>query len=71
MKKKLLSSRVRWFVWTNEAASALEYAILIGIIAVGIAAALAVFESELQKPFETIGDKIGDTTHSTTIDADG
>ena len=68
---KSIPSRVRRFVGAGEAVSALEYAILIGIIAVGIAAALAVFESELEKPFATIGDKIGATTHSSTIDADG
>lgn len=71
MKTRRRSSCARRFVWANEAASALEYAILIGIVAVGIAAALAVFESELEKPFDTIGDRIGATTHSTTIDADG
>ena len=71
METNRFSSRVRRFAWANEAVSSLEYAILVGIVAVGIAAALAVFESELEKPFGTIGDKIGETTHSTTIDADG
>ena len=70
-KAKHISRRLRRFARANEAVSALEYAILVGVIAVGIAAALAVFESSLEKALKTIGDKIGGTTMSTTIDADG
>lgn len=70
-KKKHVSRRLRRFPKANEAVSALEYAILVGVIAVGIAAALAAFESNIEKALKTIGDKIGATTHGTTIDADG
>ena len=70
-KAKHISRRFRRFVRANVAVSALEYAILVGVIAVGIAAALAVFESSLEKAMKTIGDKIGGTTMTTTIDADG
>ena len=70
-KTKHISRRLRRFARANKAVSALEYAILVGVIAVGIAAALAVFESSLEKALKTIGDKIGGTTMTTTIDADG
>ena len=43
-KKRLhISRRLRRFVRANEAVSALEYAILVGVIAVAIAAALQAF----------------------------
>ena len=70
-KTKHISRRFRRFVRANEAVSALEYAILVGVIAVGVAAALAAFETELQTALETIGGQIGDTTMGTTIDGDG
>ena len=70
-KTKHISRRLRRFARANKAVSALEYAILVGVIAVGIAAALATFESSLEKALKTIGDKIGGTTMTTTIDADG
>ena len=41
MMTKHVSRRFRRFAKANEAVSALEYAILVGVIAVGIAAALA------------------------------
>lgn len=70
-KTKHISRRFRRFLRANEAVSALEYAILVGVIAVGIAAALATFEDNLTKALNTIGGKIGGTTMGTTIDADG
>ena len=45
MKTKHVSRRFRRFAKANEAVSALEYAILVGVIAVGVAAALATFET--------------------------
>ena len=47
-RTKHISRRFRRFARANEAVSALEYAILVGVIAVGMAAALAAFESEIQ-----------------------
>ena len=50
----------RWFcrfVWANEAVSALEYAILVGVIAVAVAAALATFGTDLTTAIEAIGDQ--------------
>ena len=54
------SRRFRRFLKANEAVSALEYAILVGVIAVGIAAALTVFQDSIEDALETIGGQIED-----------
>ena len=61
MKTKHVSRRFRRFAWANEAVSALEYAILVGVIAVGVAAALATFESQIDAALTTIGSTVGST----------
>ena len=58
MKMKHVSRRFRRFVRANEAVSALEYAILVGVIAVGIAAALMAFEVQLSGAIAAIGGDI-------------
>ena len=47
----------RW-VRDSKAVSALEYAILIGIIAVVIAAAITTLGTDLETAIEEVGDKI-------------
>ena len=59
MKTKHISRRFRRFAWANEAVSALEYAILVGVIAVGVAAALATFESQIDAALTAIGTTVG------------
>ncbi len=49
----------------NRAVSALEYAILVGIIAVAMAAALTAFTGNLTTALNAIGDALKDTTVST------
>lgn len=68
MKTKHVSRRFRRFAKANKAVSALEYAILVGVIAVGVAAALAAFESEISKALGNIGAEVGKAkvTGSTT-----
>ena len=56
---KHISRRFRRFARANEAVSALEYAILVGMIAVGMAAALAAFETQISNALTTIGTKVG------------
>ena len=69
MKTKHISRRLRAFARANEAVSALEYAILVGVVVVGIGAALAAFESEISDALDTIGSTVGSTTvqGSTTV----
>ena len=62
MKTKHISRRFRRFVRANEAVSALEYAILVGVIAVGIAAALATFSTSITTAIGAIGTAISTPT---------
>ena len=70
MKTKHVSRRFRRFVRANEAVSALEYAILVGVIAVAIAVALTAFSGSITTAISGIGTSISTTT-SATPDADG
>ena len=49
------------FLQAREAVSALEYAILVGIITVGVGAAVAAFTGDLQTVIAGIGDTVTDT----------
>ena len=61
-KKRHILRRLRRFARANKAVSALEYAILVGVIAVGMAAALATFESEITEAITRIGGIVDNTT---------
>ena len=58
---KGIAARVRRYLRSTRAVSALEYAILVGVIAVGITAALGTFKESLEDALDTIGDTIDDT----------
>ena len=59
------SRRFRRFLRVNEAVSALEYAILVGIIAVGIGLALTVFETKISTAIEALGTRVNTGTATT------
>ena len=63
---KHISRRFRRFLGVDEAVSALEYAILVGVIAVGMAAAIAGFETEISEAITNIGNMVDGTTVSGT-----
>ena len=65
-RTKHISRRFRRFARANEAVSALEYAILVGVIAVGMAAALATFESQIDAALTAIGGTVASTQVSGT-----
>ena len=67
MMTKHASRRFRRFVRANEAVSALEYAILVGVIAVAIAAALATFSTNITAALTQIGTQIS-TPDSDALD---
>ena len=46
------------YLRNNRAVSALEYAILVGIVAVAIATALGTFSETIETAMETIGDDV-------------
>ena len=62
MKTKHHSRRFRRFLRANEAVSALEYAILVGVVAVAIAAALATFSDSVSDSIEAISTNITNNT---------
>jgi len=70
MKTKDVSRRLRRFARASEAVSALEYAILVGIIAVVLATAITTFSGNIKTAITNIGTSIQGTT-SATPDADG
>ena len=70
MKTKHVSRRFRRFVRAREAVSALEYAILVGVIAVGIAVTLTTFSGSLKTAITKIGTSMT-TIVSATPDASG
>ena len=55
MKTKHKSRRLRRFLRATKAVSALEYAILTGVIVVGGGAALMAFEGNVQTALNSIG----------------
>lgn len=50
--------RIRRFLRANKAVSALEYAILVGVVAVGIGTALVAFNTEITTALTNAGNKI-------------
>ena len=52
------SRRFRRFLKANEAVSALEYAILVGVIAVAVGAALVAFGGKISTGIAAIGTKV-------------
>lgn len=55
MKTKHLSRRFRGFARADEAVSALEYAILVGVVVVAVAAALALFTGQIEALLARVG----------------
>ena len=52
------SRRFRRFLKANEAVSALEYAILVGVIAVAVGLAVVTFGGDINAAIEAIGDEV-------------
>ena len=52
------SRRFRRFLKANEAVAALEYAILVGVIALALGAAIAVFGNDIAEALASIGTKV-------------
>ena len=57
-KTKHISRRFRRFLRANEAVSALEYAILVGVISVGVGAAVVTVGGDITTALNAIGDDI-------------
>ena len=55
------SRRFRRFLKANEAVSALEYAILVGVIAIGIGVAMATFSDNIKTALNKLGSDVAKT----------
>ena len=60
------SRRFRRFAKANEAVSALEYAILVGVVAVAIGAALVAFGGKITAALTSVGGKVASTATTVT-----
>jgi len=56
-----MKKRVWEYVRDSKAVSALEYAILVGVIAVGVGMAVMTFSGDITNAVEGIGDKVNQT----------
>ena len=65
------SRRFRRFLKANEAVSALEYAILVGVIAVAVGAAIFAFGTDITEAMTAIGDAIDSPAGIASPDLDG
>ena len=63
--------KTRRFLRVDEAVSALEYAILVGVVAVAIGAALLTFSGNIETAIEKIGTQVVATGNTAgTVDLD-
>ena len=57
-KKRRITARARGFLRSTRAVSALEYAILVGVIVVGATAAIGTFGDKIKDALTTIGAQV-------------
>ena len=62
MQTKQISRRLRRFLKADEAVSALEYAVLVGVVVVGVGGAIVTFSTSIETAIGSIG---GGVTNST------
>jgi len=65
MKIERVSRRLRCFFRDNEAVSALEYAVLAGVVVAGMGAAVVSFETELTDAIEAVSTNLDGNTDVT------
>ncbi len=70
MKTKHVSRRFRRFLKANEAVSALEYAILVGVVSVAVGGALITFSDSISTAITTLGTDVATTAGSTDAGTD-
>ena len=70
--KSLVARRFRRFLETTRGVSAIEYALLVGLVAVAVGAAIVAFSGDLQTTIANIGDQVAliDVTGQGNIAAD-
>ena len=61
MRTKQISRRLRRFLKADEAVSALEYAVLVGVVVVGVGGAILTFSDEVEEAIAGIGEVVDDS----------
>ena len=61
MQTKQISRRLRRFLKADEAVSALEYAVLVGVVVVGVGGAVMAFSESVQNAIADVGAKVEET----------
>ena len=64
MKTQHISRRLRRFLKATKAVSALEYAVLVGVVTVGVGGAIVIFSDNIETAITGIGNNIGATTNT-------
>ena len=67
MKTKHVSRRLSRFMKADEAVSALEYAILVGVITVGVGGAIIAFSDNIEGALGTIGNGVTTTAGGNAV----
>ena len=57
-EKRKITASVRGFLRSTRAVSALEYAILVGVIVVGVVGALNIFSGQITAALNTVGGQL-------------
>ena len=70
MKTPHISRRFRRFPKANEAVSALEYAILVGVITIGVGVALVTFSGNIKDAITAIGTDVKKVSGDVIKDSD-
>ena len=61
MQTKQISRRLRRFLKADEAVSALEYAVLVGVVVVGVGTAIFAFSDSVEKAIADVGTAVEKT----------
>ena len=64
MQTKQISRRLRRFLKADEAVSALEYAVLVGVVVVGVGGAIYTFSGDVAEAITAVGNAVDDTGSS-------
>ena len=62
MQTKQISRRLRRFLKADEAVSALEYAVLVGVVVVGVGGAIVTFSTSIENAIKGIGSGVENST---------
>ena len=67
MQTKQISRRLRRFLKADEAVSALEYAVLVGVVVVGVGTAIIAFSGQIATAISGIGGGVTTSTGGNAV----